>query len=29
MTAAGMILFESILKKEGPEYRMIQAHPFQ
>ena len=28
MTAAGMILFESILKKEGPEYRMIQAHPF-
>jgi 2'-5' RNA ligase len=29
LTAAGMILFESILKKEGPEYRMIQAHPFQ
>ena len=29
MTAGGMILFESILKKEGPEYRMIQAHPFQ
>ncbi len=29
ITAAGMILFESILKKEGPEYRMIQAHPFQ
>jgi 2'-5' RNA ligase len=28
MTAAGMILFESILKKEGPEYLMIQAHPF-
>jgi RNA 2',3'-cyclic 3'-phosphodiesterase len=29
ITAAGMILFESILKKEGPEYRMIQAHSFQ
>ena len=29
LTAGGMILFESILKKEGPEYRMIQAHPFQ
>ena len=29
ITGAGMILFESILKKEGPEYRMIQAHPFQ
>lgn len=29
LTAAGMILYESILKKEGPEYKMIQAHTFQ
>lgn len=29
LTAAGMILYESILKKEGPEYHMIQAHSFR
>ena len=29
ITAAGMILYESILKKEGPEYHMIQTHSFQ
>jgi len=28
MVITGMILYESILKKEGPEYRILQAHPF-